>query len=177
MMNNKTIRMWAVGLLSLLILSGCETLGLNEYDKRNAESEALLARIDELRQLSVPNKVERIEQPPAQLTPMSQRTQVAYLSKTVAFDTPRGGAPLSSVLEDTVEPFGVRVWFGDDVSPDRHHAERGRVLHPAARGAGHPARLREGDPPVRRHRGSHELPPGKPSFQPHTHTHKRARAQ
>ncbi len=119
MMNNKTIRMWAVGLLSLLILSGCETLGLNEYDKRNAESEALLARIDELRQLSVPNKVERIEQPPAQLTPMSQRTQVAYLSKTVAFDTPRGGAPLSSVLEDTVEPFGVRVWFGDDVSPEQ----------------------------------------------------------
>ena len=64
-----------------LSLLGCEALGLNEYDKRNQESDAVLARIEQSRSDS-PAKVERIEQPPVRLSPITRQTETDYLSKT-----------------------------------------------------------------------------------------------
>lgn len=100
-----------------LSLLGCEALGLNEYDKRNQESDAVLARIEQSRSDS-PAKVERIEQPPVRLSPITRQTETDYLSKTVRLSTPSSGLPLNMVLSDVLSPFDKHAWFGAGINPN-----------------------------------------------------------
>lgn len=113
----------------MLSLSGCEVLGLNEYDKRNEESSQVRARMDTYRDAAPLPKVERIEQPPAVLEPLSERTDRAYLSRQVRVSTPRSGLPLSMVLDDVLSPMGKYAWYGAGINPDtRVHLDHdGRV--------------------------------------------------
>ncbi|MEZ8996555.1 hypothetical protein AB6E18_25570, partial [Vibrio sp. 10N.247.311.46] len=108
----------------LLSLSGCETLGLNEYDKRNDESASVLSDIERHRHRES-LKVERIEQPPASLIPIERRTDTDYLSKTVRVSTPASGLPLNMVLSDVLSPLDKQAWFGAGVSPNT----RVRIQH------------------------------------------------
>lgn len=103
----------------LLTLSGCETLGLNEYDKRNDESALVFSDIERHRHRES-LKVERIEQPPASLIPIERRTDTDYLSKTVRVSTPASGLPLNMVLSDVLSPLDKQAWFGGGVSPNTH---------------------------------------------------------
>ena len=105
------------GLSAVVLLTGCEALGLNEYSKRNNESEALLARIEALREHNIPDKVERIEQPPVRLTPLASKTDTAYLSQKVHVSTPASGLTLSAVLNDALSQVNKQAWYGDGISP------------------------------------------------------------
>ncbi len=101
----------------LLLLSGCETLGFNEYDKRNDESASVLSDIERHRHRES-LKVERIEQPPASLIPIEHRTDTDYLNKTVRVSTPASGLPLNMVLSDVLSPLDKQAWFGPSVNPN-----------------------------------------------------------
>lgn len=108
-----------VGFTVMALLTGCETLGFNEYSKRNDESAELLARIEALREHNIPDKVERIEQPPVRLTPLASLTDTAYLSQEVHVSMPTSGSTLSVVLNDALSQTGKQVWYGDGVNPRR----------------------------------------------------------
>lgn len=110
--------LWLVVMISSSLLTGCEVLGLNEFGKRNQESGEVRAQIDTLRVVSDIDKVERIEQPPAWLEPLSQKTDIDYLQKRVRYTTPNQGELLSRVLDDVLGQFGKSAWYGESVNPD-----------------------------------------------------------
>ncbi|MFM2588269.1 type II secretion system protein GspD [Vibrio sp. TBV020] len=110
--------LWLAALLSTSLLTGCEVLGLNEFGKRNQESGDVRTQIDSLRVVSNVNKVERIEQPPVWLEPLSQQVDLSYLQQSVRYTTPNQGELLSSVLDDVLGQFNKSAWYGESVNPE-----------------------------------------------------------
>ncbi len=103
--------LWVTLTLALL---GCEAMGLNEAQKRDKESSALLSQIESYRGPNL-NKVVSIEQPPVNLTPIRPKTQTQYLSHRVKI---RAELPLSMVLSDALNATNIDVWYGDGVDPN-----------------------------------------------------------
>ncbi|GLO64024.1 hypothetical protein MACH09_45320 [Vibrio sp. MACH09] len=98
-------------------LMGCESLGFDEYAKRNHESEKILARIEAQRLINTrTDKVVRIEQPPVLLTPIKAKIDMAYLSVPVSVNA--SGLSLSTVMEDLLQNVNVMPWYGSGVRLD-----------------------------------------------------------
>ncbi len=130
----KPITLALSALIWTTLLTGCETLGLNEYDHRNDESALVREQIDTWRIGNAADKVERIEQPPVWLASSDKHTEAAYLNRHVRYATPMSGLPLSMVLDDVLGEMGKSAWYGASVEPDAlvrvdHHGPLSSLLN------------------------------------------------
>ncbi|RJX68647.1 hypothetical protein DZ860_16775 [Vibrio sinensis] len=115
-MRKNTKKVFIISALALAMM-GCEALGLNEYDKRNAESAEILANMEQERaRFHDVSKVVRIEQPPVSLTPLDEAVDISYLKHRVSVTQSR--VPLSLMMDDLLSQVGVIPWYGDGIAMD-----------------------------------------------------------